>query len=965
MRCAGVLAAVACVLAPLAVQAEPELVSPDQGRFRLNGFTEYQLRGLADDFDPGESYLSQSALVLNLEPELDLVRDGWGPFDLVSVFSRIEVRYDCVFDGCGAIGIPRVFGDHAGDAPARNWADGPTLTYVGGIDLREVGKSVGYVQDDGLDLLPIASNPGFQPFYEVGIEPETVAAAFGPTGRDLFTWRRIEGPRSGVAVPLGPWPYASKIRSNGALRGQTSTTSALPLRPAAGSLYAPSAALRDRIGEFGSFDQNFDEHELAWNHGGSQDEWELKEAYVDLEMLDSRLWIRVGKQNVVWGKTELFRTTDQFNPVDIGLASLPSLEESRIALWSARAVYSLFDVGPLEDVRVELAANFDDFEPIDTGRCGEPYTVWLVCVKSTGLWAHGTSGTGIAGEEHPVDPWESSKGIEVGARVEFRWDRFSFAAMDFWGYDDAPSFELFNEFRRNVEPSTGRPLDSRGEPLTPNTALDFASGNRQGYDLGCKASLGFGEDALLALTGGIGDVPDLSERCLGDLTNLKEPLVIQLSGLELAVPVTNGIGALLAGQFAGDLILLVAQQTLGIPPGEGVRLVPLVQDPADGPPGGGVFGRDPLPGFDIPLLTEANLSMHLTDQQEALLGCGPFYDTDCDADGIDLFDTEASVLLQALPGFENNPVATRFLDGGQIVLPGARGPSDPDYDVLEDGTPPPGFASEMAALSSNFVNVLAVLGIAEGDTECVLDDLAICAGVRALAALTGSTRRDVRAGGNGSFGRRDFGWHGGGEAAVVYPKRNVFGLSTDFAEDVLLTSSSLEFTWIHDAPFASNRSSDLRQEADVLNLTISIDRPTFIRFLSKDRTFFLNTQVFLRYIAGYDSSFDVDGPLSALGTFTVATGYFQDRLLPAATWVHDVRSGSGGLVGQITYRFSEAFSATVGALAFYGQPDENRLPLHPIALPDTQTDFAARTRFEGLSAIAERDELFLRVRYTF
>lgn len=166
-------------------------------------------------------------------------------------------------------------------------------------------------------------------------------------------------------------------------------------------------------------------------------------------------------------------------------------------------------------------------------------------------------------------------------------------------------------------------------------------------------------------------------------------------------------------------------------------------------------------------------------------------------------------------------------------------------------------------------------------------------------------------------------------------------------------------------PLASNRSSDLRQEADVLNLTISIDRPTFIRFLSKDRTFFLNTQIFLRYIDGYDSSFDVDGPLSALGTFTVATGYFQDRLLPAATWVHDVHSGSGGLVGQITSRYSEAFSATVSALAFYGRPDENHLPLHPIALPDTQTDFRAGTRFEGLSAIAERDELFLRLRYTF
>ena len=76
-----------------------------------------------------------------------------------------------------------------------------------------------------------------------------------------------------------------------------------------------------------------------------------------MEFLDSRLWLRIGLQNIVWGKTELFRTTDQFNPQDFALASLPALEESRIALFSARAVYSLYDVGPLEDVRVEVAAN--------------------------------------------------------------------------------------------------------------------------------------------------------------------------------------------------------------------------------------------------------------------------------------------------------------------------------------------------------------------------------------------------------------------------------------------------------------------------------------------------------------------------------------------------------------------------------------------------------------------------------
>ena len=82
-------------------------------------------------------------------------------------------------------------------------------------------------------------------------------------------------------------------------------------------------------GAFGSYPFNISEIDRAFNRGASQqDEGELKEAYLDIEMFDSRLWLRVGKQSIVWGKTELFRTTDQFNPQDLALATLPSLEES-------------------------------------------------------------------------------------------------------------------------------------------------------------------------------------------------------------------------------------------------------------------------------------------------------------------------------------------------------------------------------------------------------------------------------------------------------------------------------------------------------------------------------------------------------------------------------------------------------------------------------------------------------------
>jgi hypothetical protein len=961
---------------------EPELVAPGGKRFDIGGYAELQLRGLSDDFDVNDWYLSQWAWVLNLEPEWTIVEHGWGPFDSISAFARLQVRYECVWTGCALADSWRHFGNRARRAPASNWADGVTERFEGPVDLPSVGIPVRPLQPDGDPLLPITSAQHASRATEVGVPIETVAAAFGPLIDDVFTFKDIDafgfnGVSDSLSPPLGPWRPESRIRANGSLAFQPSYVVGLPLRPASSSMYVPSARLRGHLGDFDSFDQNFRQTELEWNHGASQDEWELKEAYVDVDLFDSRLWLRVGKQTIVWGKTELFRNQDQFNPVDVGLASLPSLEDSRIALWSARGVWSFYDVGPLADVRLELAMNFDDFEPTDLGRCGEPYAVWLVCLKSTGLWGHGVSGFGLAGEVRPPDPWDSSRGIEVGARLEFRWGAFSFAITDFYGYDDFPSAELFNSYSRNVDPRTGRPLDAFGRPLAPDTALERASGNRQFFEIACTTSLGFGSKAAAALAGGQGTIPDISQGCQPALTNFEEPFVIEaeLQGIQLQISATfpNATGAVLAGQAGGNLLFeaalngadaALAAFTGGLPP----HLTPLNRDPADGPPGGGFFGTDctfPTALCNLFGVSTSNVSMYLTDQQEALLGCGPLFRTDCDVQGIDLFNAEASVLLQALSGFEGKPVATRFQDGRSWILPGARGPGDRGYDPRIDGTPPRGFPSEMAALSSNFLKFTGLVGIAEGDTACDLEDLGTCATVRGLLVLTGSQRPELRAGGNGRFGRQDFLWHGGGEALLFYAKRNILGFSFDVAEDWTKTNWGVEFSWVDDTPFASNTSRTLLQESDVYNLTVSVDRPTFVNFLNANRTLFFNAQLFVRYLPHYDRSYDTNGPFTALGTLAVTTGYFQDRLLPALVLVHDLKSASGGVIFAVTYRFTESFSATAGVLGFYGGPQNNRIPLHPIALPTTMTDFTMRTRFDGLSAIAERDEAFLTIRYTF
>jgi hypothetical protein len=138
-------------------------------------------------------------------------------------------------------------------------------------------------------------------------------------------------------------------------------------------------------------------------------------------------------------------------------------------------------------------------------------------------------------------------------------------------------------------------------------------------------------------------------------------------------------------------------------------LVPLSADPNDGLP---LLPVDLPPELSIPAVTFwtfTGVDRYLTDEQEALLGCGPFYGTRCDREGIGLMRSELSALLQSWPlrdgatggswdttdaseiqpgtvGFSGEPVCTRYEGGMTSILPGCRGPGDPGYEPNVDGT---------------------------------------------------------------------------------------------------------------------------------------------------------------------------------------------------------------------------------------------------------------------------------------
>ena len=104
-----------------------------------------------------------------------------------------------------------------------------------------------------------------------------------------------------------------------------------------------------------------------------------------------------------------------------------------------------------------------------------------------------------------------------------------------------------------------------------------------------------------------------------------------------------------------------------------------------------------------------------------------------------------------------------------------------------------------------------------------------------------------------------------------------------------------------------------------------------------------------------------------LATFTVSTGYFQDRLLPGFTLVYDFQSQSGAALPNVTYRFTENFSATVGLAGFFGHYQTKTPGLWGTGVGGNRVGRGAYQTFveNGLSPIRERDELYFTLRYTF
>lgn len=179
----------------------------------------------------------------------------------------------------------------------------------------------------------------------------------------------------------------------------------------------------------------------------------IREAYVDATMPagdGAEMNFRVGRQQVVWGRTDLFRVLDVLNPVDYSRHNIyDELEDIRMPMWMATAEYRAGPTQSFDDLNFQLVWNFDKFRPSNLGQGGTPYSIldagsFFRAMKN--CWDNGCSVSNFAGGGLATDfpahtigirdvhlPDWSLANTQVGAKIEgvYKSVGFSVNALNF------------------------------------------------------------------------------------------------------------------------------------------------------------------------------------------------------------------------------------------------------------------------------------------------------------------------------------------------------------------------------------------------------------------------------------------------------------------------------------------------------------------------------------------------------
>jgi hypothetical protein len=190
----------------------------------------------------------------------------------------------------------------------------------------------------------------------------------------------------------------------------------------------------------------------------------VREAYLDFrwDFFGANL-LRLGKQQIVWGKADFFRLQDIVNPVDFSQHFfIEPFEDTRIPQLSAWLQHRFGDILGLQDVAGNLIWNFDEFNPVGLGVGGQPWAVNFGEQKRAFAFDNGLFDAGLCGGSptpgscnpnfvnfglvrERVPDWRL-RNTGLGMKWDFQLPHpaIRFALTDYWGIRDTPTFVLTN-----------------------------------------------------------------------------------------------------------------------------------------------------------------------------------------------------------------------------------------------------------------------------------------------------------------------------------------------------------------------------------------------------------------------------------------------------------------------------------------------------------------------------------------
>ena len=121
-----------------------------------------------------------------------------------------------------------------------------------------------------------------------------------------------------------------------------------------------------------------DEDDLRLPEFRDDHRW-LRELYIDATSPlgnGDEVNFRIGRQQVVWGRTDLFRVLDQINPIDFSIQNIyEEFEDSRIPLGIFSMEWRLGATQLFDDLNFQFIWNFEKHTPHNLGQGGQPYNI--------------------------------------------------------------------------------------------------------------------------------------------------------------------------------------------------------------------------------------------------------------------------------------------------------------------------------------------------------------------------------------------------------------------------------------------------------------------------------------------------------------------------------------------------------------------------------------------------------------